>query len=255
MSFAFDPVKWDYEEEKSEDNPTGIGRLVRNLVELRLWDTSDVNWGMNPLTVAVKTVIPYKDTGTADEGEAWSRPTLGDFSDGSWDDMSAAEKQRIAAHFAWSGSRTPESYGDLKLPHHKPQKNGVGPAVWRGVRGAMNVLMGGRGGADIPDSDRAGIYRHLVKHYEQFDKEPPDLKFVNLSSMVSEVLGFEQLDLGREVLGQEMAELAAALEIAQRILLAAEPPQVKEKDLVALTERTLYKLEIAQRQRMLVQGE
>lgn len=48
MSFAYDPLKYDYEPEKD-----GKG-TIRNLRELRLWETSDVVWGMNDATVASK---------------------------------------------------------------------------------------------------------------------------------------------------------------------------------------------------------
>lgn len=49
MSFGYDPIKWDNEEvEIGDDHKI----MVRNLRELRLWDTSDVIWGMNSLTVA-----------------------------------------------------------------------------------------------------------------------------------------------------------------------------------------------------------
>lgn len=44
MSFAYDLVKWDFDEDEE----------VNNLRELRLWDTSDVTWGMNAATVAGK---------------------------------------------------------------------------------------------------------------------------------------------------------------------------------------------------------
>jgi HK97 family phage prohead protease len=50
MSFGYDAVKYDFEEVQMN----GGKQLVRNLRELRLWDTSDVNWGMNPATVASK---------------------------------------------------------------------------------------------------------------------------------------------------------------------------------------------------------
>lgn len=49
MSYAFDVVKCDWTD---EDLPTGGTRRVRELRELKLYDTSDVNWGMNPATVA-----------------------------------------------------------------------------------------------------------------------------------------------------------------------------------------------------------
>lgn len=49
MSFGYDPVKYDFEGDQSKGDP-----VVRNLRECRLWDTSDVNWGMNEATVASK---------------------------------------------------------------------------------------------------------------------------------------------------------------------------------------------------------
>lgn len=52
MSFGYDPVKFDFE---GDDD----GAKIRNLKELILWDTSDVNWGMNQATQASKDGIPY----------------------------------------------------------------------------------------------------------------------------------------------------------------------------------------------------
>ena len=124
----------------------------------------------------VKTVIPYRDQGTADEGESWSAPGLSDFVDGTFADISDAEKRRIAAHYTWSANIPPENFGDLKLPHHRAAKSGVGPAVWRGVAAGMAALMGGRGGVDVPESDKRGIYNHLSSHYAQWDKEPPEFR-------------------------------------------------------------------------------
>lgn len=49
MSFAYDIVKSDFQEID--------GKQVRNLRELALFDTSDVNWGMNGATVAAKSLI------------------------------------------------------------------------------------------------------------------------------------------------------------------------------------------------------
>jgi hypothetical protein len=55
MSFAYNPIKWDYE--TFEDGPME-GQTVRNLRELRLWETSDVTWGMNAATVGSKSGSP-----------------------------------------------------------------------------------------------------------------------------------------------------------------------------------------------------
>lgn len=50
MSFAYDVVKSVYATEEIEG--TDRSREIRELLELRLYDTSDVNWGMNSATVA-----------------------------------------------------------------------------------------------------------------------------------------------------------------------------------------------------------
>jgi hypothetical protein len=123
-----------------------------------------------------KMAMPYRDHGMADEDESWSAPGLADFTDEKFADLSDVEKKRIAAHYTWSANMPPEAFGDLKLPHHKAQKDGVGQAVWRGVASAMSVLMGGRGGVDMPEEDKKACYEHLSKHYEEFSKEPPEMR-------------------------------------------------------------------------------
>lgn len=110
---------------------------------------------------------------TAPEDTAWSAPALGDFTAESWDDISDAEKRRIAGHYAWAVAMPPATFGDLKLPHHRASDGNV---VWRGVAAAMGVLMGGRGGADIPSADRRKVYDHLSRHYRQWEKEPPEFR-------------------------------------------------------------------------------
>jgi hypothetical protein len=51
MSFGYDAVKFDFETIAENDSK---GMQVRNLREVRLWDVSDVTWGMNQATVAAK---------------------------------------------------------------------------------------------------------------------------------------------------------------------------------------------------------
>lgn len=47
MSYAYDAIKFDFEELD--------GKSIRNLREVRLYEVSDVNWGMNEATVGAKS--------------------------------------------------------------------------------------------------------------------------------------------------------------------------------------------------------
>ena len=103
--------------------------------------------------------------GEAPLSEKWVKPTLGDFTDEDWSAITDAEKRSIATHFAWSSSRVPESYGELKLPHHKA----TGDVVWRGVASSAAYL----DSTELPSGDVAAVRRHLANHYQQFDREAP----------------------------------------------------------------------------------
>ena len=97
-------------------------------------------------------------------------------SDGSGDkDKIDWKKYRQA--FAWYNAQDPENFGSYKLPHHDVI-DGKLVVVWRGVAAAMAALRGARGGVDIPRSDYDAVYRHLARHYGQFDKELPEECYV-----------------------------------------------------------------------------
>ena len=225
MSIGYDPVKFDFEEKEGNGDGAMLGAgIIRNLREIRLWDTSDVNWGMNPAATNIKSAVPFKSTGMADEGASWSAPNLGDFTDQGWADLSPADISRITAHFAFTVNSPAENYGDLKLPHHQASSSGIGKAVWRGVAAAMGAMMGARGGVSIPDADRRSVYNHLAKHYDEFGKEPPEYKLVELSYLTSNLLQPDALKEGRVLSKGNMEKLRAALATLSEILLAAEPP-------------------------------
>lgn len=57
MSYMYDVVRWDEEENPAAQEPGVYARPIRNLREVRLWDISDVNWGANPATVASKRAV------------------------------------------------------------------------------------------------------------------------------------------------------------------------------------------------------
>lgn len=108
-----------------------------------------------------------------DADTPWEKPRLEDFTSKAWGELDESEKRSIAGHFAWSPEMPPERFTDLKLPHHNPKSHAVN---WRGVVAAMAALFGARGGVDIPSDDRKRVYNHLARHYEEFEKEPPEFE-------------------------------------------------------------------------------
>lgn len=112
-----------------------------------------------------KGAIPFKDLGTLPESEPWD-------AGGEVAKVGVADLKLMCA---WYDSAEPDNKGSYKLPHHKADSH---KAVWRGVAAAMAALLGARGGVQIPDSDKKGVYNHLAKHYAQFDKEVPEFKMI-----------------------------------------------------------------------------
>jgi hypothetical protein len=115
--------------------------------------------------IVEKGVIPFKDLGTMPESEPWD----------AGGEVAKAEVADLKLMCTWFDSVNADNKGAYKLPHHKTDGH---KAVWRGVAAAMAALLGARGGVQIPDSDKKGVYNHLAKHYAQFDKEVPEFKMV-----------------------------------------------------------------------------
>lgn len=191
MSFGYDPIKFDFEELKDE------GIMVRNLREVRLWDTSDVTWGMNALTEAVvkSPFLTFKSSGVADLSQAWKSVKLSDFTDQEWEELSQTEVDRISAHFTWSKNWPPENFNDLILPHHQPTRDGVGKVVWRGVQEAYWRLLKGTNSLwDMPSL--CSIHNHLKQHCNEFNKNAPELPLIILQSSIQSFLSSGQITGG-----------------------------------------------------------
>ena len=155
----------------------------------------------------VEGAIPPHQTPKAPEDREWDadaavqRIRKWASSDGSGDkDKIDWKKYRQA--FAWYNAQDPENFGSYKLPHHDVI-DGKLVVVWRGVAAAMAALRGARGGVDIPRSDYDAVYRHLARHYRQFDKELPEECYIE---------GLETLlrmaDMRTEKLQAKIKELA-----------------------------------------------
>lgn len=66
-----------------------------------------------------------------------------------------------------------------KFIHHDVGEDGtIGAANVRGCRAIIEVLNGARGGADIPDADRRGVWRHAAAHLRDAGVEPAELKSI-----------------------------------------------------------------------------
>jgi HK97 family phage prohead protease len=139
---------------------------------LRDWAEGTLNLldGLNDNDGEFKGISPTNvSTNTAPMDTPWRRPSLGDFTDEPWGDLTNTKKRRITGHFAWATTRVPDNFGDMKLPHHRPDD---GYVVWRGVVAASGRL----NQTNVPSEDVAAIKRHLAKHFKEFDREAPWLR-------------------------------------------------------------------------------
>jgi HK97 family phage prohead protease len=156
MSIGYSPVKFDFEE-VGEDDPSAM--MVRNLREVRLWDTSDVNWGMNPATAGVKSVIPFRAIGTAEKDSEWVIPDL---------DLVNPD------HFAYFKD------GEGSFIHHDAE----GLSVFSAVALAMDLLVSAE--VDLDPAERVGVYNHLVKHFVEYGERAPIFATVELGYLLKE---------------------------------------------------------------------
>ncbi len=160
---VIDEFSIGYREEETYTGEDGF----RHLKKLTLYEWSPVLVGANPETilVGIKAVVPYADHGIAPENEAWDGPA----------EIKACGEDmgKLKSICAWYDSENADVQSAYKLPHH--HADGM-KAVWKGVAAAMSALLGGRGGVNIPESDRQGVYNHLSKHYKEFEKEVPEFK-------------------------------------------------------------------------------
>ena len=113
--------------------------------------------------------IPYSrhgDCPTADEGKAWDGPKA----------IRDATPEQLMRMCLFEDADNPDVKAGYKLPHHLPGDNKP-TVVWNGVRAAMGVLLGARGGVKgVSVDEKKKGYSHLVKHYGQFGKEAPEFR-------------------------------------------------------------------------------
>jgi len=136
-----------------------------------------------------KKVVPFKATPTLPDSASWnaneSKRRIKDWAKKTDGDISFAKYRRA---FAWFDHENSEKLTSYKLPHHDVRGSEL-VVNWRAVASAMASLLGARGGVNIPDSEKRGIYNHLKKHYAQYDRPVPEFRYVE--DQVLKLLGEE----------------------------------------------------------------
>lgn len=230
-SVGFTPITWEY----SDERKGGVNFLEQELLE---WSCVPVpanpealiaagekgidieplkDWAkaiLKGIDKTIKGVISYNDahpngTPKADEDTEW---------DGNAE-VAAADVEDLQVMCAWVDDENPDIKGSYKLPHH--QASGQHAVVWRGVSAAMGALLGARGGVDIPEADRRGVYNHLAQHYQEFDKEPPE--FQEAEKGQQPPTPTDNIKTGAVLSKANKDKLIQAQQLIQEVLNSAEP--------------------------------
>lgn len=160
----------------------------------------------------VRGVIPYAEHSKDPEDTPWDGPA----------EKAKAEPKDLKVMCAWFESDKPDIKGSYKLPHHRAEGYHTN---WGGVKAAMSALLGGRGGLDVPDGDRKGIYEHLSKHYKDFGKDAPEFKDLSGDDVVLQKM---------DVLIDKIDSLVE--EIKQKSPVKPKEKSISIEDLVSCTK-------------------
>ena len=148
------------------------------------------------------------------------------------------------AHLYLDPEKAQDSKSAYKLPFAR-MINGELRVVFRGVVAAMAALNGARGGVDMPDNEKPKAHAHLVKYYEKFGKDAPELKSIsdtennpNTKSSAEN----ENVD-SRTRHGEDMTEneMKAIAEIVTRSVLEALPKASASTEAPSEPEKTEIK--------------
>ena len=144
----------------------------------QVWEQLDTKFDDIYADVFGKRTIPFSVHGTVPtNGDTWNgaraRSQITRWAGGP--DPEDINFRRFRQGFAWFDEEAAESLASYKLPHHLVV-DGELVSNQRGTVAAMAVLLGARGGIDIPDRERRGVYNHLAREYALHEIEPPEFK-------------------------------------------------------------------------------
>lgn len=158
----------------------------------------------------------------------WAAPTLGDFTDKTWDNLAAGERTAIAGHFAWKSG---DGFADLHLPHHRAKDGAI---VLRGVVAAAGRI------DQTAGVDKSAVRSHLEAHYHAFNLKAPweadasSQRDIDAAITRSETDGEEAAELvGYQSMASLIGQARAGLDAADalvRELIADETETPTEGD-------------------------
>ena len=161
-----DKEKEDHEEGAIKDDEDQIDALEEDKKE----DEKDLEEDKERV-MEDRSVVPFQDLPKAPIEMEWSftaeegNEILGD--DDDW-----ANYKRAHLYFDPDKERTKAGY---KLPIAK-MYNGKLSVFFRGIKAAMGAVNGARGGVEIPEADRKGVYNVIQKYYDKFGEVAPPMR-------------------------------------------------------------------------------
>lgn len=151
---------------KSKNNNDNKNFVTKEYFDSKITEITKLISGIKLPSIKAGVSPDNISTNKAPDDATWSKPALKDFTDKNWGDLSDQEKKDIAGHYAWAAEMPPNTFGDLKFPHHDPKS---GDVVLAGVENCASRL----NQADISDDDVSKVKQHLAAHYRQFGKVAP----------------------------------------------------------------------------------
>jgi len=201
---------------------------IRHLQEVRLWDVSPVTFAANPeaVVMSVKKAATFADLPLADREDEWDA-TAAEKKVRAWaggEDNMNWNKYRQA--FLWYDEESPELFSSYKLGFADVAGSRL-TAIPRGIFAVAAVIMGARGGVQIPEADMAKVKTHVEKYYTKMQKEFEDEEIVAPWNKSTE--GAAEEKSGRVLSATSLAKVQAALAALQALLEAAISESEPEK--------------------------
>jgi len=212
MSIGYDTIKSDFIDG------------VRHLKEVKLYDVSPVVFAANPEAriLSVKAATTFDDLPLADRDKGWDAgPAEKRVRAWAGGDNPSWDKYRRA--FMWFDSDDPEMLGSYKLGF-ADIVDGKLTAIPRGIFAIAAVLMGSRGGVNIPEADQTKVKAHCEKYYAKMRKQFEDENIVapwEKSEERSEDLMNEDHKSGRVLSAASISKVRAAVEALRALLDAS----------------------------------